>query len=1290
MSIYLRQLFASVNQGSQPPAIADTVQGKERLHHGFLIALTQLKQRMRVGSPGSLLVERVRVDLIPRYRPRRDVLATGLSDTSARIATLAPDKSSFSRFQVSGWDQVLKTIEDRATIVILAPTGSGKTEVFVLPVVDVVCSTFRHHPRAQERFLMIYPRVELLRDQLSRILSAVHFAQQRYFDGKAVVRIGLQFSGIAASLAKTLDNRDVFNQDIFQKVRTCPICRQGELMHRRGSSGEGSFLSCTNPTCSGEWLVSLSKEEHRKRKPHLMVMTAEALDRFYLDPRFEGYLKEFTGIVLDEAHLYHGVYGAHIHRLFQRLDRLRGNRALARIASSATIADPRRFVAKLMHGDESADVRQHDASTDPMDHNGDEYAYFVQATNDLRRGITRQNPALIQTIMLLGHGVLKDGERIIAFVDSIDHTQRMRKKITNAEHDRQLWKFRVRPDEIHYDGDDCKQTSPQLCRVFHVGECWRGGHSTLCWHDIPRLRTRPLEIEAISSVHAGDFMQGDVIIATPTLEVGVDDDRIAATVHYQAPISGVHGFIQRRGRAGRGMSADAVTVMVLGQTPTEQYYFYRRHRLLHGKYMLPLNPDNPVIQRTHQILEAARNEVAARFVRAGSKHIQYPLHEWLIEHLRSCQLLGQLYPQDLACLKPGSTLKGILSSWINREKPSLSDRLQLRALMRELREQAPQFDDLITAVDQALRSAELYSQGQIGHPEVRKAFKSLDAAVGSHVYDETGNPHTTFTKYQMQIRSLWDALGQPGDLRSRFAEQLYDFFDALAELLEHDGWRLNDPSETIKITLRALYYLHLGEAERSDASCPANPQVLVPNNYYGEARLVVVEARVSNERYEPKKYPTSNSFLSSILIPYALTSRYYGSEFLATIHANPVGEVQFQPDGTPTVRLRLVGQGIHRDNYLEAQKVEVRALLPSDEGLDLVRMCPVCYRLHSFNRITPCHGNRAPQVVKVYPEAITQPSYSLDGTPQPFSRNFSLAERVNAFMLVSGSEVRFYEAVKAANGDGYIINNNVNAREFHALYETPLGYGMPTKGITWGLASLINELLADRTLREQVESISIGGQPQQLTENMILETAGAMLAKAIAALAGVNADHVAMATDPGRRELCVWENIEGGAGIAEVFVNSLRTSPVDVFRELLTSAVCAVNIAEARPNASLAELEQELRARWHFAPDDSQLQDLLNDIQAERQSIASGGDSHRETCSATDGCPACVNTNGRGKGREALTSRYVAEALLERMVQRVTRGELEDLMAEATRSGLTPPQAITPEDGSGFLHVLVL
>jgi CRISPR/Cas system-associated endonuclease/helicase Cas3 len=119
-------------------------------------------------------------------------------------------------------------------MMIIAPTGSGKTEVFLMPVVYSIARSITENPNNPRNFIFLYPRVALLKDQLKRIFRCVHLAEQngsfhqqgslfgsapQVSDGQKIV-IGFQFSGILSDGRDTLNNPDIFENRRRLKLLT--------------------------------------------------------------------------------------------------------------------------------------------------------------------------------------------------------------------------------------------------------------------------------------------------------------------------------------------------------------------------------------------------------------------------------------------------------------------------------------------------------------------------------------------------------------------------------------------------------------------------------------------------------------------------------------------------------------------------------------------------------------------------------------------------------------------------------------------------------------------------------------------------------------------------------------------------------------------------------------------------------------------------------------------------------------------------------------------------------------
>jgi hypothetical protein len=93
----------------------------------------------------------------------------------------------------------------------------------------------------------------------------------------------------------------------------------------------------------------------------------------------------------------------------------------------------------------------------------------------------------------------------------------------------------------------------------------------------------------------------DELIATSALEVGFDHPSIIGTFQYRAPMS-VPSFIQRKGRGGRDADDKPVTVVVLGSTSTDSFYFHHSEYLSHPRdehLEIPLDEDNQFVRAEH-------------------------------------------------------------------------------------------------------------------------------------------------------------------------------------------------------------------------------------------------------------------------------------------------------------------------------------------------------------------------------------------------------------------------------------------------------------------------------------------------------------------------------------------------------------------------------------------------------------------------------------------------------------------------------------------------------------------
>ena len=1260
--------------------------------------LSRLRQRFRRdridNDGGDRLVGRVRGEAYLRQRPINNIDRTSLSGEALQIASLSPDHFLFSEYQVQGWQRVQQAIANGGSLVTIAPTGSGKTEVFLLPVIHEIAASLR--TPTPKRFVLLYPRVPLLKDQMRRIFEYVHRANTP--TNKPLI-VGFQFTGIHANVSDTLNNRELFDEGVFQLIEDCPICAipnqpPSRLRLIGDANAQVHCIQCENPNCRATLHLSLSKKDHGKKKPHLMVTTAESLDRFYLQPEqtFANYLRSLTGIVVDEVHLYQSLYGAHVHNIIKRIEQMRGNTPFTKIASSATISAPQNFIGRLFNISPFRNVVLHDADSFPRQPSGVEAIFFLQAPEEENRKGALST--LIQGAMAMGHGVLNNEERALVFSDSLDMVGSIQAKILDAEQNKGLWRWRTEtgntPNSIAFRNAPCPQTLPILCNsIYAQGECWRviqGG--TSCFAAIPDLRTNSLEVKRVSSGERADYRAGDMVVATSALEVGVDDSSIRSTIHYRPPIGGVFSFIQRRGRAGRRPNQVAYTVMVLGNTAADQYYFFRRHRLLNTNFQLPLNPNNPTVTAIHDRLREERTRMG---VHVGNSRIQAGTWRWVTETLGNCSLITQRFQTNIDQLRRANAIPGrqILRGWIDQEKGRLEPYLNVSLALDEIEQDCP--PDLLTMAHTAREEIDDYLSSPAGaNPQAAfQALSQLHSRVSEFQFDSDQDVRQQADRLARTLLAFRDVM----NLRqlaypTRHAESAYFFFLTLEGLIKNDKI-LNMPIETMRIVLQALFYLHLGVAENEEGPCQVRMNCFVPENYFNEVKPIAIEVlpfRGSGSLPDLKQGQVTE--LSTLLIPYKPIYRFHNDSNHDTLMSLLDTPFHDRSEDGHTIIIESGATGLERDEFLDPKKIKVRPIETNPEGQQVVKICPFCCKLYNYKRGVQCHDQDL-LLVKLFADPIVRRDYIIHEPVEQITRTLSFLQNIEGATTVRGSSVQARTVRNTTNG--YVVTQD-NALEFDALYRIPLRYSLRTRGIAWNLSEVTAALLENDSLRTAVEAVTIDLVHKTFNAELILHTAAHLLHKAVASIGGVNEQVLEYAFNAEPFEVVVWERTEGGTGISDIVEESIRANPQSFYKELLMSILCPVNLAESTADWTTPdELRSILNDQYGLSESDPLVNQLVTEALAERHAQNLEADM-RFVCQQNDGCPACVQTTYcTARSEQSLkVSRLVGQALLAWFVKPMSREENVEAARYSTDNGIILPHIMGGYLETGLNNVLLL
>ncbi len=180
----------------------------------------------------------------------------------------------FYKFQ----EEAIEEISFGENVVIEAPTASGKTEAFLIPVIQKIK---KESSNAKGVFaVFVYPTKALSRDQHPKILK---FAE----------KIGI--------------DAQVFDGDTNQ----------------------------------------IERREILENPPHILITNFDVLHyHLWHQTKFASLLSTIKILVVDEAHVYSGIFGSNVHYIIKRLKRICSNK-IQFVAASATLEDARNFCEQL-------------------------------------------------------------------------------------------------------------------------------------------------------------------------------------------------------------------------------------------------------------------------------------------------------------------------------------------------------------------------------------------------------------------------------------------------------------------------------------------------------------------------------------------------------------------------------------------------------------------------------------------------------------------------------------------------------------------------------------------------------------------------------------------------------------------------------------------------------------------------------------------------------------------------------------------------------------------------------
>ena len=372
-------------------------------------------------------------------------------------------------------------------IVMTTATGSGKSLAFLAWAVEILARN------ARSTVIATFPTQALLWGQAKRLASLSEPNSRIEFTGLR----GIYFAG-------TIRLADVvIPWSVWYGTRGCAFMREHE---------ESSAFATAR----------------------LRLTTLDKCEWSLMQPKNEAFLAPLAGLILDEAHSWHGLAGANVRRLLDRLRLsmdMQGRPSPAFFLASATLAEAGAFAADLTGVPAASflEVDDRGAAKASLVKAGDVPQLLAQPAKPglLRRYVllVEPQPDALRATDILQTDILGPAASALCFVQSKFIGHRLWQALDHQLSDQKV---------ISYDGD------------------------------LPAHERRRVENELFSQPEIPK-----VIVGTSALELGIDLPALDVVVMDDLPPRRCD-LLQRLGRVGRSSERPGLAVLCLGYAPGDE------------------------------------------------------------------------------------------------------------------------------------------------------------------------------------------------------------------------------------------------------------------------------------------------------------------------------------------------------------------------------------------------------------------------------------------------------------------------------------------------------------------------------------------------------------------------------------------------------------------------------------------------------------------------------------------------------------------------------------------------
>ena len=470
-------------------------------------------------------------------------------------------------------------------MIVGAGTGSGKTLAFYLPAFAAIASAALPG-RFQVHTLALYPRKELLRDQLrDAVAAALAVAGVLEKAGRRRIRIGALYGDTPVNgqdwrlRGGAIPGLAAHGDDLICPYLSCPECGKDLIWSRADRMRGVDRLRCVSCGLTLDGDIALTRESLRARPPDLLFHHHRDAQPECLRSR-PGQPARLAG--RRAARAGPARRGPHLLRSAWRPGRPAAAPLAGQRAQPGDIRRAQRYLAGrrlVLRPTDRARTRRPSTTSSPgrkTGCGGPRVRHRAPGRPRLRaRACCRPRFRLRCCVGRIldppGHEYLHGSTGFI-FTDDLDVTNRFYDDLRDAEGGQGRRRRRGRSGRVL--AGLRSPDAPFSAERYLDGQSW-DLVQRIGWPLDAQASAGELRIGRTSSQDAGVDRDADLVVATASLEVGYNDPRVGLVLQHKAPHDAA-AFIQRRGRAGRIRGTRPWTVVALSD--------YGRDRLAYQAY----------------------------------------------------------------------------------------------------------------------------------------------------------------------------------------------------------------------------------------------------------------------------------------------------------------------------------------------------------------------------------------------------------------------------------------------------------------------------------------------------------------------------------------------------------------------------------------------------------------------------------------------------------------------------------------------------------------------------------